>query len=92
MVPITLYREFRAHNDRRGLATLASQVVLFLVKLAYEHKTGRCLLVSNEGWVPLAGAHVVGFFVGVDVSIATTWHRSAPWSPAPKESKCPAYT
>jgi hypothetical protein len=92
MVPITLYRELRAHNDRRGLATLAVQVVLLLVKLAYEHKTGRCLLVSNEGWVPLAGAHVVGFFVGVGVSIATTWHRSAPWSPAPKESKCPAYT
>ena len=81
MVPITLYREFRAHNDRRGLATLAVQVVLLLVKLAYEHKTGRCLLVPNEGWVPLAGAHVGGFFVGVGVSLATTGPRSAPRRP-----------
>jgi len=67
---VLLYREFRAHDDRRGLWILAAQVALLVVKLTYEHTTGNCLLVTNEGWVPLAGAHIVGFLAGIACSWA----------------------
>jgi len=62
---VLLYRELRERNDRRGLAILAVQVALLAAKLGYEHTTGSCLLVTNEGWVPLAGAHIVGFVAGI---------------------------
>ena len=74
---VLLFQEMRAHRDRGGLALLAVQVTAFGCKLAYEHITGRCFLVHNEGWSPVTSAHLVGIAVGLGCAIAASaWHRS----------------
>jgi membrane associated rhomboid family serine protease len=74
---VLLCREMVTHRDRKGLAILAFQVTAFAGKLTYEHVTGRCFLVHNEGWSPVTSAHIVGVAIGVGCASAfAAWHRS----------------